>query len=319
MAQGKQTCKILKEIRRQIAEANDIEFVTSECLYKGDCLGTCPTCEAEVRYLEQQLKARRLAGKAVTLAGISASTLAVLVTVQAEAQTSPDFKIMPQGYIPAVIDTNATKEAIPAVTDTIIIKGLVLSGDTLPDGIWKEPIVHASICNQRACVGTITDIDGKFSLSAAVGDSLEVSFIGYETQKIVVTDGMKDLTVILRPDLNMLMGEVVTVGSRENHYLDLYVLDENGNRIDTECLDIERIWINEDGEEDFDLLEPFNYNEKHHCRIYWNYDWGLRNENDKILTEAILRITAEGYEPVIITAEFSEHHLKKTIILKYKE
>ena len=29
MARGKQTCKILKEIRRQIAEANDIEFITS--------------------------------------------------------------------------------------------------------------------------------------------------------------------------------------------------------------------------------------------------------------------------------------------------
>lgn len=63
MARGKQTCKILKEIRRQIAEANDIEFVTSECRYKGDCLGTCPKCEAEVRYLEQQLHSRSLAGK----------------------------------------------------------------------------------------------------------------------------------------------------------------------------------------------------------------------------------------------------------------
>ena len=48
MARGKQTCKILKEIRRQIAEANDIEFITSECQYQGDCLGTCPKCEAEV-------------------------------------------------------------------------------------------------------------------------------------------------------------------------------------------------------------------------------------------------------------------------------
>lgn len=70
MVRGKQTCKILKEIRRQIAEANDIEYVTSECRYKGDCLGTCPKCEAEVHYLEQQLRARSLAGKAVALAGI---------------------------------------------------------------------------------------------------------------------------------------------------------------------------------------------------------------------------------------------------------
>ena len=75
MARGKQTCKILKEIRRQIAEANGIEFVTSECRYKGDCLGSCPKCEAEVRYLEQQLRARSLAGKAIALAGISAGMI----------------------------------------------------------------------------------------------------------------------------------------------------------------------------------------------------------------------------------------------------
>ncbi len=77
MTRGKQTCRILKEIRRQIAEANDIEFVTSECRYKGDCLGTCPKCDAEVRYLEQQLRARSLAGKAIALAGISAGMIFV--------------------------------------------------------------------------------------------------------------------------------------------------------------------------------------------------------------------------------------------------
>lgn len=75
MARGKQTCKILKEIRRQIAEANGIDFVTSECRYKGDCLGTCPKCEAEVSYLEQQLSARSVAGKAIALAGISAGMI----------------------------------------------------------------------------------------------------------------------------------------------------------------------------------------------------------------------------------------------------
>ena len=70
MKRGKQTCRILKDIRRQIAEANDIEFITSECQYQGDCLGTCPKCEAEVRYLEQQLERKRMAGKAITILGI---------------------------------------------------------------------------------------------------------------------------------------------------------------------------------------------------------------------------------------------------------
>ena len=75
MARGKQACKILKEIRRQIAEANGIEFTTSECRYKGDCLGTCPKCEAEVRYLEQQLRSRQRMGRAIALAGISAGMI----------------------------------------------------------------------------------------------------------------------------------------------------------------------------------------------------------------------------------------------------
>lgn len=59
MARGKEICRILKEIRRQIAEANDIEFIISECRYKGDCLGTCPKCEAEVHYLEQSCRESR--------------------------------------------------------------------------------------------------------------------------------------------------------------------------------------------------------------------------------------------------------------------
>ena len=77
MERGKQVCKILKDIRKQIAEENDIEFITSECTHKGDCAGTCPKCEAEVRYLEQQLARRRSAGRQMRLAGISLGLAAV--------------------------------------------------------------------------------------------------------------------------------------------------------------------------------------------------------------------------------------------------
>jgi TonB family protein len=75
MAKGKQTCKILKEIRKQVAEENDIELVVSECTYQGDCKGTCPKCEAEVRYLERELEKRQRMGKAAVFAGISLGTL----------------------------------------------------------------------------------------------------------------------------------------------------------------------------------------------------------------------------------------------------
>ena len=71
MERGKQICRILKDIRVKIAQENDIEFITSECTHKGDCAGTCPKCEAEVRYLESQLARRHASGRQMRLAGIS--------------------------------------------------------------------------------------------------------------------------------------------------------------------------------------------------------------------------------------------------------
>ncbi len=70
---GKSKCKILKDIRRQIAQENDIAYVTSECKFQGNCSGTCPKCEAEVRYLEEELRKRQQLGKNVAVAGIAAA------------------------------------------------------------------------------------------------------------------------------------------------------------------------------------------------------------------------------------------------------
>ena len=68
---GKKKCKMLREIRRRIAEENDIPLVTEDCRYKGDCKGTCPKCESELRYLEQQLEKRRSLGKKVTVSALA--------------------------------------------------------------------------------------------------------------------------------------------------------------------------------------------------------------------------------------------------------
>lgn len=75
MKNGKRTCEILKDVRRKIAQENDIPLVERECTHEGDCRGTCPYCEAEVRYLERELSKRRALGKAVTVAGIAVSTM----------------------------------------------------------------------------------------------------------------------------------------------------------------------------------------------------------------------------------------------------
>lgn len=74
---GKTTCRILKDIRRQIAEANDIDLVIKECTYQGDCAGTCPRCEAEVAYLERELARREAMGKVVRITGLAAASFAM--------------------------------------------------------------------------------------------------------------------------------------------------------------------------------------------------------------------------------------------------
>ncbi len=71
MTRGRNTCNTLKAIRKQIAEANDIEYEPQECTHEGECAGTCPACEAEVRYLESELLKRKKLGKKVAVAGIA--------------------------------------------------------------------------------------------------------------------------------------------------------------------------------------------------------------------------------------------------------
>ena len=125
MAKGKQTCKILKEIRKQIAEENDIELVISECTYQGDCLGTCPKCEAEVRYLERELEKRQRMGKAAVFAGM---TIGTAITATGCGPLAPT----PDGMLVEPDDT------ITATTDGEIIEteGMVELNDTLD--WWEE-------------------------------------------------------------------------------------------------------------------------------------------------------------------------------------
>ena len=68
---GKEKCRALKQIRKQIAENNDIKYAVDECKHKGKCKGTCPKCEAEVRYLERELEKKRATGHKVAIAGVS--------------------------------------------------------------------------------------------------------------------------------------------------------------------------------------------------------------------------------------------------------
>lgn len=71
MKPGKKICETLKAIRSDIARANDIDYTPTPCDHQGDCAGTCPACESEMRWIERQLRMRKALGKAVTITGVS--------------------------------------------------------------------------------------------------------------------------------------------------------------------------------------------------------------------------------------------------------
>ena len=123
MAKGKQTCKILKEIRKQIAAENDIELVVSECTYQGDCKGTCPKCEAEVRYLERELEKRQRMGKAAVFAGMTIGTAITAAGCGPLVQPPVGMLIEPEDTITATTDT---------VSNDSIEEPFLLEGDVAP-------------------------------------------------------------------------------------------------------------------------------------------------------------------------------------------
>ena len=67
---GRDKCELLNEVRQKIAEKNNIEFTVYECTFEGDCTGTCPKCESEVRYLEEELAKKQARGEKINLEGI---------------------------------------------------------------------------------------------------------------------------------------------------------------------------------------------------------------------------------------------------------
>lgn len=73
-----------------------------------------------------------------------------------------------------------------------------------------ETVIGASVMEKGTTNGTITGIDGDFSLNMSPNGTLVVSFVGYKTQEVQVK-GQKQLQVVLSEDTEML-DEVVVIG-----------------------------------------------------------------------------------------------------------
>ena len=195
MAKGKSTCKLLKDIRQQIADANGISYQPKECHHKGDCAGTCPACEEEIRYLERELKARKGNGFGMKVAGIAAGICATVMPVTAAAQTvKPDstanrpVKTAKKGDVKVV-------HLSDSCASPVVVRGMVIGSDD------KEPVIGASVVIDGTNKGVATNVDGQFALKVPPDTSLVISYIGYKTKKVHVSSLLhSDNNVIVLED-----------------------------------------------------------------------------------------------------------------------
>lgn len=93
--------------------------------------------------------------------------------------------------------------AIESITQVKTVTGVVTD--------QYGPVIGANVHVKGSTTGTITDIDGKFSIEVPVNSVLEISYIGFLTEEIQITGTTKNLNIHLKEDSETLE-EVVVVG-----------------------------------------------------------------------------------------------------------
>ena len=172
---------MLKEVRRKVADANGIPLQQRECTHTGDCAGTCPYCESEVRYLERELSKRRALGKAVAVAGIALSAVSMTGCASSEpvssdstnescktsgrhaALTTPgivvEFDGKPKGKKQE--RSKSKREKKSNRIETYQIRGIVPMIDTLPKIDTATMAPPSNPQNDEVIIGLVDDLESQ--------------------------------------------------------------------------------------------------------------------------------------------------------------
>ena len=208
MQKGKDICKALKEVRQQIADANNIRYQPCECHHKGDCSGTCPACEQEIRYIESQLKERSHKGINTKVIGLAASICATMMPLAVSAQdskcnTTPASVVhkVSQGNL-QVIDWSQGRR------DAVVIKIQLIASDN------KRPVTSVDVRLLGTDKHTSTGLDGYFAVKVPKNGTLRVSRFGVETKVLKVRSLLKLKKRIVELEMDRyIFGEIAAPSS----------------------------------------------------------------------------------------------------------
>ena len=105
----------------------------------------------------------------------------------------------------SIVKADEVKSVENSSDEKIKVSGTVLVAET------KIPVIGASVIVRGTTHGALTDFDGKFALNnLKKGDVIQISFVGYQTQSIIIKDEAP-LTILMKDDVQK-MEEMVVVG-----------------------------------------------------------------------------------------------------------
>lgn len=162
---GRNICDTLKAIRKEIADANGIEYSPEECHFKGECRGTCPKCEQEVKDLEYELRLREMAGTAIKVAGVAAGIVAMTACSDGKIQrtVSDNAKQWRTAVIKPTADPDSSKIFGAAEEMPSFPGGEKALMQYIKDNTYYPEEMCEGAAQGRVMVGFVINEDGSIS------------------------------------------------------------------------------------------------------------------------------------------------------------
>ncbi len=133
MSTGKEKCDILRCIRKDVADRYGLDYTPTECKHQGDCSGTCPKCDAELKELQRQLESHGITDIGLT-------------NIPIDNSDNDDVHILEGDVAPSEDDTVTVTMGMPAPPHVfkkkrrMLYKECRIAGITFHDlrDIWDE-------------------------------------------------------------------------------------------------------------------------------------------------------------------------------------
>lgn len=134
--------------------------------------------------------------------------------VSVNTKNSNVFKVLDNVFAGTNVRYSVVDKKIILSTESVSVPDVQQQNKKTVSGIVKdengEPIIGANVVEKGTTNGTVTDMDGKYTLAVTLGGSLQISYIGFNEQVIKV--GKESLINITLHEDTQSLDEVVVVG-----------------------------------------------------------------------------------------------------------